>query len=37
MVALIMTCVKTMSFSSLINGEPYELNPPRKGLRQGDP
>lgn len=37
MVALIMICVKIVSFLILINGEPHDLNPPRRGPKQGDP
>lgn len=33
----IMMCLKTLSYSILINGKPCEPFPAKKGLRQGDP
>jgi len=36
-IALIMTCVKTMSYLVLVNGEPKGLIQPSRGIRQGDP
>ena len=36
-VALIMECIRTVSYSILVNGEPKGLISPSKGLRQGDP
>lgn len=34
---LIMLCVKTVSYSILVNGEPEDLIYPTRGIRQGDP
>jgi exonuclease III/ribonuclease HI len=36
-VDLIMTCVRTVSYSILINGRPYGHIRPTRGIRQGDP
>ena len=36
-VALIMECIRTVSYSILVNGESKGLISPSKGLRQGDP
>jgi hypothetical protein len=36
-VDLIMTCVRTISYSILINGRPYGHIRPTRGIRQGDP
>jgi hypothetical protein len=36
-VQLLMTCVRTITYSILINGQPYGLITPSRGLRQGDP
>ena len=36
-IALMMICVKTVSYSMLVNGEPKGLIHPIRGIRQGDP
>ena len=36
-VGLIMTYVKTMTYSVLVNGEPKGFITPSRGIRQGDP
>ena len=36
-IALMMTYVKIVSYSVLVNGEPKGLIPPSRGIRQGDP
>jgi hypothetical protein len=36
-VQMIMTCVRTVSFSVLVNGIPYGKITPTRGIRQGDP
>ena len=33
----VMSCVTTPSFSILVNGKPYGMIQPSKGIRQGDP
>ena len=34
---LMMVCVKSISYSILVNGEPEGLIRPSRGIRQGDP
>ena len=36
-IALMMICVKTMSYSVLLNGEPKGMIEPSRSIRQGDP
>lgn len=36
-VGLIMTCIKIVTYSVMVNGEPKGLINPMRGLRQGDP
>ena len=36
-VALMMSCVKTVSYSIMVNGEPIGMIHPKRGIRQGDP
>ena len=36
-IRLVMVCVKTVTYSILVNGEPQGLITPIRGIRQGDP
>ena len=36
-IGLIMVCVKTVTYSIMVNGEPQGLIHPTRGIRQGDP
>ena len=36
-VQLIMTCVRTVTYAVLINGQPHGQIQPSRGIRQGDP
>lgn len=36
-IGLIMSCVKSVSYTIVINGTPYEKFSPTRGIRQGDP
>jgi hypothetical protein len=36
-ISMMMTCIKTVSYSVLIHGKPYGRITPTRGIRQGDP
>ena len=36
-IKIVMTCISTTSYTLLVNGEPFEIFHPKRGLRQGDP
>ena len=36
-IALVMSCVKTVTYSIMVNGEPMGMIHPKRGIRQGDP
>ena len=36
-ITLVMSCVKTVTYSIMVNGEPMGMIHPKRGLRQGDP
>jgi hypothetical protein len=36
-IALIMTCVRSVTYSILVNGQPVGKIIPTRGIRQGDP
>ena len=35
-IALVMSCVKTVTYSIMVNGEPIGMIHPKRGIRQGD-
>ena len=36
-ISMVMRCVSSVKYVVRINGQPYDLNQPTRGLRQGDP
>ena len=36
-IALVMSCVKTVTYSIMVNREPMGMIHPKRGIRQGDP
>ena len=36
-IKMAITCISTTSYTLLVNGEPFEIFHPKRGLRQGDP
>jgi hypothetical protein len=36
-VEMLMTCIRTVSYAILINGQPHGRIVPSKGIQQGDP
>ena len=35
-ISMVMRCVSSMKYAVQINGQPYDLKQPTRGLRQGD-